>query len=106
MARRNGFSFTAGRRDRQFESPFPYQRVIQTRSSQQISTASKVAYEVCARISRPPRCADASIPAPEAQIAATAATPVFTTADDFATASLRLIAEKKYEGGEAEDEGA
>jgi hypothetical protein len=48
---------------------------------------------------------DASIPAPEAQIEATAAAPVFTTADDF-TASLKLIAEKKYEDVEAEeDEG-
>jgi hypothetical protein len=46
---------------------------------------------------------DASIPAPEAQIEATAAAPVFTTADDF-TASLKLIAEKKYEDVEAEDE--
>jgi hypothetical protein len=46
---------------------------------------------------------DASIPAPEAQIEATAPAPVFTTADDFATASLKLIAEKKYECTEAED---
>ena len=44
---------------------------------------------------------DTSIPAPEAQIEATAAAPVFTTADDFATASLKLIAEKKYEDVEA-----
>jgi hypothetical protein len=49
---------------------------------------------------------DVSIPAPEAQIEAVAAAPVFSTADDFATASLKLIAEKKYEGAEAEDEGA
>jgi hypothetical protein len=47
---------------------------------------------------------NASIPAPEAQIDTTASAPVFTTADDFATASLKLIAEKKYEGAEAEDE--
>jgi hypothetical protein len=47
--------------------------------------------------------ADTTIPAPEAQIKGTAAAPVFTTADDFATASLKLIAEKKYEGAEAED---
>jgi hypothetical protein len=47
-----------------------------------------------------------SIPAPAAQIEATAAAPVFTTADDFVTASLKLIAEKKYEGTEAEgDDG-
>jgi DNA topoisomerase VI subunit B len=30
--------------------------------------------------------------------------PVFTTADDFVTASLKLIAEKKYEGAEGEDD--
>lgn len=43
---------------------------------------------------------DTSIPAPEAQIEAAAPAPVFTTADDFATASLKLIAEKKYEAEE------
>jgi hypothetical protein len=47
---------------------------------------------------------NASIPAPEVQIEATAPPPVFTTADDFATASLKLIAEKNYECAEAEDE--
>jgi hypothetical protein len=46
----------------------------------------------------------ASIPAPEAQIDPSPASPVFTTADDFATASLKLIAEKKYEGAETEEE--
>jgi hypothetical protein len=49
---------------------------------------------------------DVSIAAPEAQIEATAPVPVFTTADDFAIASLKLIAEKKYQGTEAEDENA
>jgi hypothetical protein len=43
---------------------------------------------------------DASIPAPEAQIEATAPAPVFTTADGFAMASLKLIAEKRYEAEE------
>jgi hypothetical protein len=47
-----------------------------------------------------------SIPAPEAQIEAAAEAPVFTTADDFATASLKLIAQKKYEGAEVEAEDA
>jgi hypothetical protein len=35
--------------------------------------------------------ADTTIPAPEAQIKGTAAAPVFTTADDFATASLKSL---------------
>jgi hypothetical protein len=40
---------------------------------------------------------DASIPAPAVQLAAAAPAPLFDSADDFATASLKLIAEKKYE---------
>jgi hypothetical protein len=44
-----------------------------------------------------------SIPAPKAEIEATAEAPVFTTAHDFATASLKLIAEKHY-AGEVEEE--
>ena len=46
----------------------------------------------------------ASIPVPEAEIEAIAPPPLFTTADDFATASLKLIADKKYEGEESEDD--
>jgi hypothetical protein len=40
---------------------------------------------------------DASFPAPTAQLEAIAPPPLFDTADDFATASMKLIAEKKYE---------
>ena len=47
--------------------------------------------------------ADVSIAAPEAQIKETAPSPMFTTADDFATASIKLIAEKKYEDIEDEE---
>jgi hypothetical protein len=43
---------------------------------------------------------DTDIPAPKAQIEATPPTPLFTTNDDFAAACLKLIAEKKYEGGD------
>jgi hypothetical protein len=45
---------------------------------------------------------DTSIPTPVARIEGTAAPPLFTTADDFAAASLKLIAEKKYEGEDEE----
>lgn len=44
-----------------------------------------------------------SIPAPEVQIEAAAPAPLFTTADDFAAASLKLLAQKKYEAEEDDD---
>jgi hypothetical protein len=69
-----------------------------------INTLHQVQYDEYAEIKDQLGIDDASIPAPEAQIEATASAPVFTSADDFATASLKLIAEKKYEGAEAEDE--
>jgi hypothetical protein len=71
-----------------------------------VGTLHEVQYDAYAELKDQLGIDDASIPAPEAQIEATAAAPVFTTAADFATASLKLIAEKKYEGAEAEDEGA
>ena len=48
---------------------------------------------------------DTSIDAPEAEITVPAPTPLFTTDDDFVTASRKLAAEKKYEfENENEDE--
>jgi hypothetical protein len=44
------------------------------------------------------------IPAPAARIETMAPAPLFATADEFASASLKLIAEKKYDIAE-EDEG-
>jgi DNA topoisomerase VI subunit B len=44
--------------------------------------------------------ANVEIPAPEAQIEVPAPTPLFTTSDDFVTASRKLIGEKKYEDEE------
>jgi hypothetical protein len=71
-----------------------------------IGTLHKVQSDTYAELKDQLDIDDASIPAPEAQIEATASAPVFTTADDFATASLKLIAEKKYEDIEAEEEDA
>jgi hypothetical protein len=48
---------------------------------------------------------NALIPAPEVQIEATAPTPMFTTADDFVTATRKLIAQKKYEDEDEEESG-
>ena len=47
---------------------------------------------------------NALIPAPEVQIEATAPTPMFTTADDFVTATRKLIAQKKYEDEDEDEE--
>jgi hypothetical protein len=45
-----------------------------------------------------------SIPAPEAEIEAVAPPPLFNSAHGFGTASLKLIADKKYEGAEGDDD--
>ena len=71
-----------------------------------IDTLHEVRYDAHAELKDQLGIDDVTIPAPEVQIEATASAAVFTTADDFATSSLKLIAEKKYEGVEAEDEGA
>jgi hypothetical protein len=69
-----------------------------------ISALHAVQSDTYGELKRKLGIADASIPAPEVQIEATAPAPMFTTADDFATASRKLIAEKKYELAEDEDE--
>ena len=47
---------------------------------------------------------DTDIPAPEAKITARAPTPLFTTDDDFVTASRKLISEKRYEFEDEEED--
>jgi hypothetical protein len=49
---------------------------------------------------------DSEIPAPEAQITVSPPTPLFTTEDDFVTASRKLITEKKYEFEEDEEDNS
>jgi hypothetical protein len=69
-----------------------------------IETLHQVQYDEYAEIKDQLGITYASIAAPEVRIEATASPPVFTTVEDFATASLKLIAEKKYEGAEGEGE--
>jgi hypothetical protein len=70
-----------------------------------IAALQKVQNDVQAELQDQLGIDDASIPVPEAQIEGSALPALFTTDDDFATASLKLVAEKKYDIAEDEDGG-